>query len=68
MSFNNTLKIALENTVLCARTNLANESYDYAKKMELAVRDALKRDITKILENDSLEDQSNLLERFMNNL
>lgn len=29
----NQIKVAFENTVMCARTNTAKESYDYAEKM-----------------------------------
>lgn len=29
----NYIKVAFENTVMCARTNSAQESYDYAERM-----------------------------------
>ena len=46
------LTIAFENTVLCARTNQAVESYDYAKRMELHVKATLKKELESIVKEE----------------
>lgn len=66
MSFVNTLKIALENSVLCARTNPAKDSYEYAERMEHAVRNELKKDLEEIIKNDTFLVEN--LKEFINNL
>ena len=51
------IRIALENAVLCRGTHGAKESYEYAKKMEAYVKSTLKRKLEKILDSFSPEDE-----------
>ena len=51
-----TIKIALENAVLCRGTHGAKESYEYAEKMEIAIKQAIKEKLSDALKNiDDLE-------------
>ena len=46
-----TIKIALENTVLCRGGNGPKESYEYAEKMEVVIKQAIKEKLLEALEN-----------------
>jgi hypothetical protein len=45
-----TIKIALENTVLCRGSHGPKESYEYAKKMEIAIKQSIQERLAKALE------------------
>jgi hypothetical protein len=49
-SISGTIKIALENAVLCRGTHGAKESYEYAEKMEIAIKQAIKEKLLEALE------------------
>ena len=44
-----TIKIALENTVLCRGGNGPKESYEYAEKMEVVIKEAIKKKLSNAL-------------------
>jgi hypothetical protein len=44
------IKIALENAVLCRGANGPKESYEYAEKMELVIKQAIKKKLLEALE------------------
>jgi hypothetical protein len=46
-----TIKAALENTVLCRGGNGPKESYEYAEKMEVVIKQAIKEKLLEALEN-----------------
>jgi hypothetical protein len=46
-----TIKVALENCVLCRGAHSAEESYEYAKKMEEVIKLAIKKRLSEALEN-----------------
>ncbi len=58
-----TIKIALENAVLCRGTYGPKESYEYAEKMELAIKQAIRERLKK-----ALGDKINGLEKSINDL
>jgi hypothetical protein len=45
-----TIKIALENTVLCRGAHGPKESYEYAEKMEIVIKQSIQERLTKALE------------------
>jgi hypothetical protein len=45
------IKIALENAVLCRGAHGPKESYEYAEKMELVIKQAIKKKLLEALEN-----------------
>ena len=49
---NHTIKTALENTVLCRGANPAKESYEYALKMEVAIKQSIIDRLTQIIVED----------------
>ena len=52
-----TIKAALENAVLCRGGNGAKESYEYAEKMEVVIKQAIKEKLLEALEDtDTLEE------------
>jgi len=51
MTISATIKIALENAVLCRGTHGAKESYEYAEKMEVVIKEAIKEKLLEALEN-----------------
>lgn len=53
-----TIKTALENVVLCRGANGPKESYEYAERMEIVIKEAIKQ---RLLE--ALEETANLEER-----
>lgn len=48
-----TIKIALENAVLCRGTHGAKESYEYAEKMEVAIKQAIQEKLSEALKDPS---------------
>ena len=48
-----TVKIALENAVLCRGTHGAKESYEYAGKMEVAIKQAIQEKLSEALKDPS---------------
>jgi hypothetical protein len=50
-SISATIKIALENAVLCRGAHGAKESYEYAEKMEIVIKQAIKEKLLEALEN-----------------
>lgn len=54
------IKIALENCVLCRGAHSAKESYEYAEKMEVAIRTAIRETLT-----TALKDKENLEENIL---
>lgn len=46
-----TIKIALENTVLCRGAHGPKESYKYAEKMEVVIKQSIKEALLEALEN-----------------
>jgi hypothetical protein len=56
MTINATIKLALENTVLCRGANTAKESYAYAENMEELIKHSIRETLVHALENtDTLE-------------
>jgi hypothetical protein len=50
-SISATIKIALENAVLCRGAHGAKESYEYAEKMEAVIKQSIKEKLLEALEN-----------------
>lgn len=50
MTISATIKAALENTVLCRGAHGAKESYEYAEKMEVMIKQAIKEKLLEALE------------------
>jgi len=48
-----TIKMALENTVLCRGGHGAKESYEYAEKMEGVIKESIKEKLKAALVNNS---------------
>ena len=44
-----TIKVALENAVLCRGAHGAKESYEYAEKMEVVIKEAIKEKLSNAL-------------------
>ena len=53
-----TIKIALENAVLCRGTHGAKESYEYAEKMEVAIKQAIKEKLSEALKDPSMLEEN----------
>jgi len=60
---NQTIKTALENTVLCRGGNPAKESYEYALKMEVAIKQSIIDKLNQIIDED--EDTNESLEKLI---
>lgn len=50
MTISATIKAALENMVLCRGAHGAKESYEYAEKMEVVIKQAIKEKLLEALE------------------
>jgi hypothetical protein len=50
-SISKTIKMTLENAVLCRGSHGAKESYEYAEKMEAVIKQAIKEKLLDALEN-----------------
>lgn len=48
-SISGTIKIALENAVLCRGAHGAKESYEYAEKMEVVIKESIKEKLASAL-------------------
>jgi hypothetical protein len=53
-----TIKAALENAVLCRGAHGAKESYEYAEKMEVVIKQAIKEKLLKALEDTETLEES----------
>jgi hypothetical protein len=53
-----TIKAALENAVLCRGGNGPKESYEYAGKMEVVIKEAIKEKLLKALEDTETLEES----------
>jgi hypothetical protein len=53
-----TIKAALENAVLCRGGNGPKESYEYAEKMEVVIKEAIKEKLLKALEDTETLEES----------
>jgi hypothetical protein len=63
-----TIKMALENAVLCRGAHGAKESYEYAEKMEVVIKESIKEKLSTALNaggdlEKSIQDIINELER-----
>jgi hypothetical protein len=53
-----TIKIALENTVLCRGGNGPKESYEYAEKMEVVIKQSIQERLLEALEDTETLEES----------
>jgi hypothetical protein len=53
-----TIKAALENTVLCRGGNGPKESYEYAEKMEVAIKQSIQERLMEALEDPETLEES----------
>lgn len=53
-----TIKIALENTVLCRGGNGPKESYEYAEKMEVVIKQSIQERLLEALEEPETLEES----------
>jgi hypothetical protein len=58
MSVSATIKIALENTVLCRGGNGPKESYEYAEKMEVVIKHSIQGRLLEALEDPEKLEES----------
>jgi hypothetical protein len=58
MTISATIKVALENTVLCRGGNGPKESYEYAEKMEVVIKQSIQERLMKALEDTETLEES----------
>lgn len=58
MTINETIKLALENTVLCRGTNTPKESYAYAENMEWLIKQSIRETLERALEYPEILESS----------
>ena len=66
MSIQQSIKYALENTVLCRGAHSAKESYEYAEKMEVHIKRAITEKLNHIIDED--RDSNEMLEELIQQL
>jgi hypothetical protein len=57
-NISSTIKAALENTVLCRGGNGPKESYEYAEKMEVVIKESIKERLMEALEDSETLEES----------
>lgn len=58
MTINATIKLALENTVLCRGAHPAKESYAYAENMEELIKNSIRETLERALEDPEILESS----------
>jgi Mn-dependent DtxR family transcriptional regulator len=58
MTISATIKAALENTVLCRGGNGPKESYEYAEKMEVVIKQSIQERLMEALESPETLEES----------
>ena len=57
-SISSTIKMALENTVLCRGSHGAKESYEYAERMEVVIKQSIQEKLSEALKNPSMLEEN----------